>query len=680
MDESIKDFSKLMQVANENKQNGGNKSGRYLTTSFKPPKKETRKDAALTAGVKKYLAQKDEEARMLKEKEDEKKRLLLEKRSEDSKAVKRVQLMRKSAKSASKSVMSDAVQDTLDAVRQPDEDDYGFSSATEQAMYAKMMQGYASENKAKTVVPSRKPANNLNATRARVQEALEREQMEAEQPHRRKRKQKTDLDRGYDGFSDHEELPAPVKTKKAPVPIMDFNEILRQAHKNKDRPMLDEELLRPAPVKKAPEESERPMTKKQRLEYLKEKEYLEKKAERDKMAKMLQKAAPSSQLGFGRIPKIPKLSTPEDSTEKSPKPAEKSKGQLPPAKNADKSSILEKRLTAPEKKPNPTAMKPSKVPEKSMPQNTKPPSEARAPINLPQRPTEKPRSQPPNRPQPNARIDSKAIPQTPSRSGSGQTISKPGVRPPGGQSRPTQPLTKPPPKPPITGQSRPPVGGSSRPPSGPSRPSEAPRLPSGPSRPSQAPRPSSGLSKPSSSLSRLSTGTPRPPPGPSKPLSGTPRPATGPSKPPLGLQRSSTGPPRPLSRPGSSNGRPSPANRPMMGRPTGNGYPPRPQNMSKHKKMVITSDSEYDSEMDDFIDDTPQEGNVDVSSMIQAMFKYDKTKFGDTEDDACMESSYGQISQEEFKSAKIGLMEDLADIERKKKLKMAAKKRKEQKK
>ncbi|CAB3360234.1 Hypothetical predicted protein [Cloeon dipterum] len=103
--------------------------------------------------------------------------------------------------------------------------------------------------------------------------------------------------------------------------------------------------------------------------------------------------------------------------------------------------------------------------------------------------------------------------------------------------------------------------------------------------------------------------------------------------------------------------------------------------MSKHKKMVITSDSEYDSEMDDFIDDTPQEGDIDLTSVLKAVFNYDRSKFRDTEDDdACMESSYGQISQEEYISAKTGLMEDLADIERKKKLKMAAKKRKEQKK
>ena len=44
------------------------------------------------------------------------------------------------------------------------------------------------------------------------------------------------------------------------------------------------------------------------------------------------------------------------------------------------------------------------------------------------------------------------------------------------------------------------------------------------------------------------------------------------------------------------------------------------------KKRVIESDSEYDSEMDDFIDDGEQE--VDYSSAIKEIFGYDKSRCG----------------------------------------------------
>jgi len=65
-----------------------------------------------------------------------------------------------------------------------------------------------------------------------------------------------------------------------------------------------------------------------------------------------------------------------------------------------------------------------------------------------------------------------------------------------------------------------------------------------------------------------------------------------------------------------------------MKRPMGNGFPPgarRP--MMKKKKMTIDSDSEYDSEMDDFIDDTPLEGEPDISSVLRDVFGYDKRKY-----------------------------------------------------
>ncbi|KAA0193890.1 hypothetical protein HAZT_HAZT010099 [Hyalella azteca] len=88
-------------------------------------------------------------------------------------------------------------------------------------------------------------------------------------------------------------------------------------------------------------------------------------------------------------------------------------------------------------------------------------------------------------------------------------------------------------------------------------------------------------------------------------------------------------------------------------------------------------DSEYDSEMDDFIDDGEPE--LDYSSEISKMFRYDRSKFKDEPDDVDdMEVGFSQVEKEEMRSAKIGLLEDLEDMkqeEAEKKRKMLLKKK-----
>lgn len=91
--------------------------------------------------------------------------------------------------------------------------------------------------------------------------------------------------------------------------------------------------------------------------------------------------------------------------------------------------------------------------------------------------------------------------------------------------------------------------------------------------------------------------------------------------------------------------------------------PPRPP--SPQGKMRIESDEEeeYDSEMDDFIDDGEEE--MDFSSEIKRMFGYDRNKYRDEDDDVDdMEASFSQMQKEERISAKIGLQEDLEDMKR----------------
>jgi len=94
--------------------------------------------------------------------------------------------MIRATKSASKSVFHDADADPLARnyfilfkyvdvfndssfileMRQPDEDDYGFSSKTESEMYEKMVRGFVAQNDDRKYSPSKKPsAYNLSATK-----------------------------------------------------------------------------------------------------------------------------------------------------------------------------------------------------------------------------------------------------------------------------------------------------------------------------------------------------------------------------------------------------------------------------------------------------------------------------------------------------------------------------------
>lgn len=73
-------------------------------------------------------------------------------------------------------------------------------------------------------------------------------------------------------------------------------------------------------------------------------------------------------------------------------------------------------------------------------------------------------------------------------------------------------------------------------------------------------------------------------------------------------------------------------------------------------RILDDDDSEYDSEMDDFIDDGP-EGQEDYSKYISEIFGYDKSRYRQDnyeDDDIAMESSFSQMMKEESISGKIG--------------------------
>ncbi|XP_043938786.1 protein SPT2 homolog [Protopterus annectens] len=129
---------------------------------------------------------------------------------------------------------------------------------------------------------------------------------------------------------------------------------------------------------------------------------------------------------------------------------------------------------------------------------------------------------------------------------------------------------------------------------------------------------------------------------------------------------------------GSMSGMRAPpaGHRPMM-RPPVPSMPP----ININYKRRIDEEDEYDSEMDDFIDDEgePQE---EISRHIREIFGYDRNRYKDESDYALkyMETSFREQQKEEARSLRLGILEDQEEIRREeeelKRKAMKAKKRK----
>ncbi|XP_037307264.2 protein SPT2 homolog [Pungitius pungitius] len=190
----------------------------------------------------------------------------------------------------------------------------------------------------------------------------------------------------------------------------------------------------------------------------------------------------------------------------------------------------------------------------------------------------------------------------------------------------------------------PPRGGASRPPgSGRGRGGPAPGRPTG----SVATGPgSSKCTVVSETISSKNFGGPRP---------GVPRPGVPPRP---GMPQN----PGMLQRPGMAP-RPGMPQRPMMNRPPGTMLPPI---TSAYKRKYDDDDEdEFDSEMDDFIDDG-DEPQDDISRHIKEIFGYDRKKYKDESDYALkfMESSWRDMQKEEARSLRMAVQEDLEEEKR----------------
>merc|ERR1711990_786424 len=91
----------------------------------------------------------------------------------------------------------------------------------------------------------------------------------------------------------------------------------------------------------------------------------------------------------------------------------------------------------------------------------------------------------------------------------------------------------------------------------------------------------------------------------------------------------------------------------------------KPRGDEYRRRLDSDSEEDYDSEMDDFIDDS--DAKCDYSAEIRKIFNYDKRSYRNEEefDDRAMENNkFSSIMMEEARSAKIGRREDLEDMRR----------------
>lgn len=86
---------------------------------------------------------------------------------------------------------------------------------------------------------------------------------------------------------------------------------------------------------------------------------------------------------------------------------------------------------------------------------------------------------------------------------------------------------------------------------------------------------------------------------------------------------------------------------------------------SAYKRKFEEEEDEYDSEMDDFIDEGAGE-QEEVSKHIREIFGYDRSKYKEDSDYALkfMESSWKDVQKEEARSLRLAVQEDLEEERR----------------
>lgn len=154
--------------------------GKFYSTKYAPPKKESKESKQLSNNIQKFLKKREAEETLRKQQEREKLNNLLAMRDEKSKN--KIRKMLKVTKSANKSVLEDAkdCDNTAVSLGGTDGDDYGYVSNEANAFYQKYIEKVKDVQEDKGFAPSRPQSlRDLSGTKERVKAAITREREEA---------------------------------------------------------------------------------------------------------------------------------------------------------------------------------------------------------------------------------------------------------------------------------------------------------------------------------------------------------------------------------------------------------------------------------------------------------------------------------------------------------------------
>ncbi len=288
--------------------------------------KKDKKDKKLSENVRRFIERREREERQAAESAAEKRQQLLALRREDKKSMRAMNSMLQRTKSANRAVIDDArnLEDTADTLagrRQCDEDDYGYESTAARNFYERFMNKYekdpVDEGKIFSSGKSKRGTKDLSTTVARVKAALERGDDEEKREKKdsaatSKRKSAEDEDQESKNNRDSqkrskrevemkEARQKRLKLARTSAPPASFQDLMRMAQEKQKEPMMPVEKKRVKPEA----EFDRPMTQKEKEEFLRERNSQLRKAGKVPRSKGPVPQTPSGKESKGKEAKSP---------------------------------------------------------------------------------------------------------------------------------------------------------------------------------------------------------------------------------------------------------------------------------------------------------------------------------------------------------------------------------------
>jgi protein SPT2 len=262
----------------------------FQTAAAAAAAKKDPKDKQLSSGIQKFLASKDAKSKQKKADDNEKMQNLFALRSQDKKSTRLTNSMLKRTKSSNKSAIAEAInvrdtEATLAGRFQCDNDDYGYESKAASSIYEKLIQKYEKnpEDPMAKFARPHKPKSDVNATLTRIKSSVASGDSSFQPFRNKKSETKSDKKESTSksltsSSSSSPESSSSTSAKKsssssivkrntnAPPPPS-FSELLKMAKDKGGQPSLSK-------TKKDTKEGEfqRPMTAKEKTEYIRERD------------------------------------------------------------------------------------------------------------------------------------------------------------------------------------------------------------------------------------------------------------------------------------------------------------------------------------------------------------------------------------------------------------------------